>query len=222
MKKIGKEIDLLARYPKAKRDLSKRLENKTDKDRKIAREFGKDFFDGHRSHGYGGFSYNPKYWTDVIKDFVKFYDLQDGSKILDVGCAKGFMLYDFYLFNDTFELSGIDISSYAISNSMNEVKKFLKVADAKKLPYETDEFDLVISINTIHNLDLDECGEALKEISRVSKKNSFITVDAYNNDTEKERMNAWNLTAKTIMSTSEWKEFFKTYNYEGDFYWFIP
>ena len=83
MKKIGKEIDLLARYPKAKRDLSKRLENKTDKDRKIAREFGKDFFDGHRSHGYGGFSYNPKYWTDVIKDFVKFYDLQDGSKILD-------------------------------------------------------------------------------------------------------------------------------------------
>ena len=81
---------------------------------------------------------------------------------------------------------------------------------------------MVISINTIHNLDEENCGKALKEISRVSKKNSFITVDAYRNDIEREQMFKWNLTAKTIMSVEKWKEFFKKHNYDGDYYWFIP
>ena len=70
---MGIEIDLLAKYPKAKRDLSLRLENKTEETRTIARKFGKEFFDGDRSFGYGGFLYNPKYWSEVVKDFVSFY-----------------------------------------------------------------------------------------------------------------------------------------------------
>jgi ubiquinone/menaquinone biosynthesis C-methylase UbiE len=219
---MGNEIDLLAKYPKAKRDLTQRLESKTEEVRSVARKFDKEFFDGERKFGYGGFSYNSRYWSEVVKDFSNYYNLNDGSRILDVGCAKGFMLYDFYKLNSNLDLHGIDISKYAIDNSVPEIKDKLQVANATKLPYEDNFFDLVIAINTIHNLDKDECGIALKEISRVSKENAFVTVDAFNNEDEKKRMYAWNLTAKTIMSIENWKKFFSDKKYNGDYFWFIP
>lgn len=219
---MGKEIDLLIKYPKAKRDLTQRLESKTEEVRSVARKFDKEFFDGERKFGYGGFSYNSKYWSEVVKDFSNYYNLSDDSKILDVGCAKGFMLYDFYKLNSNFDLYGIDISKYAIENSVPEIKKKLQVANVMKLPYEDNFFDLVIAINTIHNLDKNECKIALKEISRVSKKNAFITVDAFSNEDEKKRMYAWNLTAKTIMSIEDWKRFFSDAKYNGDYFWFTP
>lgn len=219
---MGNEIDLLAKYPKAKRDLTQRLESKTEEVRSVARKFDKEFFDGERKFGYGGFSYNSRYWSEVVKDFSNYYNLNDGSRILDVGCAKGFMLYDFYKLNSNLDLHGIDISKYAIDNSVPEIKHKLKVANATNLPYEDNYFDLVISINTVHNLDKTECTTALREISRVTKKNAFITVDAFNNEEEEKRMYAWNLTAKTIMSIENWKKFFLDKKYNGDYFWFIP
>ena len=220
--KLGKEIDLLEKYPKAKRDLKIREEKKSEETKEIARKFEKDFFDGKREHGYGGFNYNPKYWTEVVKDFQKYWNLNSKSKVLDVGCAKGFMVYDLVKLIPGIQVKGIDVSNYAIENSKEEIKKYLSVADAKDLPFEDNEFDVVISINTIHNLNIEECGKSLREIERVSKKNSFITVDAYRNEEEKKRMDAWNLTAKTVMSVEEWKNFFKKNYYSGDFFWFIP
>ena len=118
------------------------------------------------------------------------------------------MLFDFIKANPQFIIEGIDISQYAIDNGKSEVKKFLKVGDAKNLNYEDNTFDLVISITTIHNLDFDECKKSLQEIERVSKRHKFITVDAFSNDKEKELMYAWNLTAKTILHTEKWKEHF--------------
>ena len=147
-----KEINLLKKYPKTKRDLSKRGNEKTEEDRIIARRFDKEFFDGDRKNGYGGYYYNSKFWTEVVKDLNNFYKLKSGSKILDIGCGKGFMLFDFMKLNPNFVLEGIDISDYAITNAVLEVKKFLKVGDAKSLPYEDNSFDLVISINTTHIL----------------------------------------------------------------------
>ena len=219
---MGKEINLLSNYPRSKRDIFKRESQKTEEVRAVARKFGKEFFDGDRKHGYGGFTYNPKYWQSVIKDFKRYWNLNSSSSILDVGCAKGFMLYDFSKAIPGISLSGIDISDYAINNSMSEIKNFLQVANAKKLPFSDNFFDVVISINTIHNLEKTDCARALQEIIRVSKKHSFVTVDAYRNEEEKKRMLAWNLTAKTIMSLSDWKLFFKENAYNGDYYWFIP
>ena len=219
---MGKEINLLKNYPKSKRDLNKRLENKTKENIELARSFGKEFFDGSRSTGYGGFNYNPKYWEKVIPDFIDFYNLNNNSKILDVGCAKGFMLFDFKKYLPNSFLKGIDISEYAIENGLDEIKENLTVADARSLPFDDDSFDLVISITTVHNLDIDECKLALKEIERVSKKNKFITVDAYSNSEEKKMMYEWNLTAKTILHTDEWKKVFKDIDYTGDYYWFKP
>ena len=219
---MGKEIDLLAKYPKTKRDLTKRLESKSDEVRSVARKFGKEFFDGDRKFGYGGFSYNSKYWSEVVKDFSDYYNLGNGSKILDIGCGKGFMIYDFLQHDDKYIVKGIDISNYAIENSMPEVKEKLEVGNAKKLNFEDNSFDLVISINTIHNLEKEDCAKSLREIERVSKKDKFIVVDAYKNDEEKKRMFAWNLTGKTIMHVDEWKIFFKENGYTGDHFWFTP
>ena len=219
---MGKEINLLADYPKSKRNLLDRENFKSEQNVKIARKFGKDFFDGGRETGYGGFNYNSKYWTNVVKKFKSYWKLDVDSTLLDVGCAKGFMLYDLSLLIPGINFKGIDISKYAIDHALDSVKKKLLVANARDLPFENDSFDFTISINTVHNLELDQCAEAIKEISRVSKKNSFITVDAYRNEEEKERMYKWNLTAKTIMSVEEWIIFFKKIDYKGDYYWFIP
>ena len=217
-----KEINLLKKYPKAKRDLSKRGNEKTEEDRIIARRFDKEFFDGNRKNGYGGYYYNSKFWTEVVKDLNNFYKLKNGSKILDIGCGKGFMLFDFMKLNPNFVLEGIDISNYAITKAVPEVKKFLKVGDAKSLPYEDNSFDLVISINTTHNLEINQCKKALSEMERVSRKDKYLIVDAYSNEIEKDRIFAWNLTAKTILSTDDWINLFEKTGYTGHYYWFKP
>ena len=216
------EINLLSKYPKTKRNLKEASINRTDKERQVARRFDREFFDGNRRHGYGGYIYNERFWTEVVKDFVDYFKLQNGSRILDVGCGKGFMVYDFKRLYPNFEVKGIDISEYAIKNGMNEIKNEISVGSCESIPFEDNYFDLVISINTIHNLEKDGCAKSLKEICRVSKKHKFIIVDAYSNNLEKERMFAWNLTAKTIMHRDDWIDFFEKNNYDGDYYWFTP
>jgi len=219
---MGKEIDLLVNYPRTKRNVEERGAEKTEEDRAIARKFGKEFFDGDRRNGYGGFNYNARFWQPVVPTFQDFYKLQAGSSVLDVGCAKGFMLHDFAELIPGIVVKGVDVSSYAIEHAMEDMKPHVQVADARKLPFPDKSFDLVISINTVHNLDRNDCAVALKEIERVSRGHSFITIDAYRDEEEKKRMDAWNLTAKTIMHVDEWKAFFKEVGYTGDYYWFIP
>lgn len=219
---MGQEIDLLTNYPRVKRDVRERKETKTETDREIARQFGQEFFDGERRHGYGGFHYAPRFWQPVVPTFQNHYQLNAKSRILDVGCAKGFMLYDFTKLIPEIQVAGIDISSYAIQKAQEEIKPHLQVADARALPFPDKTFDLVISINTVHNLEKEDLVKALHEIERVSKGSSFITVDAYRNEEEKEAMFAWNLTAKTILPVEEWKALFKEAHFTGDYYWFMP
>lgn len=219
---MGREVDLMINYPRSKRNVEERGATKTEEDRKIAREFGKEFFDGERKTGYGGFNYHPRFWQPVVPTFKKFYGVTKEHSVLDVGCAKGFMLYDFQQLIPGVKVRGIDISQYAIENTLEPIKNFVQVGDARKLEFEDNSFDLVISITTLHNFEEEECAIALQEIERVSRGKSFITVDAYRNEQEKALMYAWNLTAKTIKHVDEWKAFFKKVGYTGDYYWFMP
>jgi SAM-dependent methyltransferase len=222
VRKLGREIDILVNYPKVKRDLSARLVSKSEESRAIGRKFGFDYFDGDRNHGYGGFNYQQRFWQPVIPTIIENYQIDNSSVVLDVGCAKGFFLYDLKQELPRIFISGVDISEYSIENAKPEIKEYLQVANATKLPFIDNSFDFVISINTVHNLNREDCAISLQEIERVSRGNSFITVDAYRNDEEKARMEAWNLTALTMMAVDEWKEFFLEVGYTGDFYWFIP
>ena len=148
--------------------------------------------------------------------------MQASNSVLDVGCAKGFMLHDLAEMVPGVEVKGVDISEYAIENAIDDMKSHVQVANATELPFDDSSFDVVISIITVHNLAREECGVALQEIERVSRGKSFITVDAYRNEDEKKRMFAWNLTAKTIMSVDEWIALFEEVGYTGDYFWFIP
>ncbi len=216
------EINLLEDYPQIKRNLEERGLKKTEEDRAIARRFGPEYFDGDRRYGYGGYRYDPRFWQPVVPAFQKHYGLSAESSLLDVGCAKGFLLYDFTRLIPGIKVHGVDISRYALDEALPEVRPWLKPGDAQALPFQDRSFDLVISINTIHNLAPEDCKQALREIQRVTRKSAFITVDAYRNEEERRRMEMWNLTALTVLHVEEWKALFKEAGYQGDYYWFIP
>lgn len=219
---MGIEIDLLANYPRARRNVEERGAEKTEEDRAVARRFDRAFFDGERRHGYGGFSYHPRFWQPVAPTFRDHFDLKAGDSLLDVGCAKGFMIHDFVAAIPGLDARGIDVSAYAIENALDSVRDRVRVGDARALPAADGSVDVVVSINTIHNLERDECRQALREIERVARRGAFVTVDAYRDERERDRMLAWNLTARTIMSVEEWQAFFAEAGYTGDYYWFIP
>ncbi len=219
---VGQEVDLLVNYPRPKRDVDSRAANKTPEDRAIARRFDKEFFDGDRRTGYGGFTYHPRFWQPTIPVFQRHFGLTGGSSVLDVGCAKGFMMHDLAALIPGITVKGIDVSQYAITNAIEDMRPHVQVADATRLPFADASFDVVIAINTIHNLELDGVEESLREIERVKRRGAFVTVDAYRNDEEKCRMDAWNLTARTILSVADWQALFARVGYTGDYYWFIP
>ena len=214
------EINLLSSLPKSKRCITERKEAKTENHIKISRMYGKEYFDGDREYGYGGYKYDGR-WISVAKDIKKHFELNDGEKVLDVGCAKGFLVKDF--FDLGIQSLGIDISKYAIDNSLLEIKDKLIIGSADKLPFPDDTFDAVVSINTIHNLDRAKCKQAINEMQRVSKnkKKLFIQVDSYLNEEQKKIFESWVLTAKFYGYPKEWIELFKECDYEGDWNWTI-
>jgi SAM-dependent methyltransferase len=237
------EMNLLDKYPKSKRPIEERGKRRLaggdwldptfgNKDSveimleykmlEIARQFGKEYFDGDRLYGYGGYNYNPKFWTNTVKRFMNHYKLKKNAEVLDVGCAKGFMMHDFKKLMPKMRIKGLDISSYAYDSAISDMKPFIVVGNAKKLPFKDKHFDLVISINTVDHLSLEECKKAIKEIQRVTKKDAFISVNAWRTEKEKEKLLKWNVTAMTNMHVNEWKRLFREVGYKGDYFWFIP
>jgi SAM-dependent methyltransferase len=218
---LGAELDLMRDYPKPN-DRLKSRPMITEEDQEISRRFDQEYFDGDRKYGYGGYSYDKKYWTATVKNFTEHYHLKSNSSILDIGCAKGFMLKDFKDLLPNSKIKGIDISNYAIRNAHLEVKDFLIQGNAIELPFSDGAFDLVISINTIHNLEKEDCVRALREIQRVSNGNSFVMVDGWRNKVEKSNLEAWVLTAQTVLSVEMWIDLFNEAGYTGDYaFWTV-
>lgn len=213
-----RKINLLKSLPKVKRLLENRKKEKNIKIIKISRKYGKQYFDGNRKYGYGGYKYDGR-WKSVAKEIIKKYKLKKYSKILDIGCAKGFLVKDLVDLN--MDAYGIDISKYAIKNCHSDVVGRLSVLNAKELYFQNNSFDFVISLNTLHNLTKKECLQALKEINKVSKGKSFIQVDSYRNLKEKKLFMNWVLTAKFHDYPKQWIKLFKEAGYTGDYNWTI-
>ena len=218
---MAREENLLKFYPQSNRPIDDRGNLITEQDRAIARKFDVEYFDGDRLTGYGGYNYNPRFWTDTVAHIKDFYHLDDNSKILDIGCAKGYMMHDLSLLIPGAEIKGVDVSNYAKENSIESMQDNIVVANANNLPFPDDYFDLVIAINTLHNLPLIDCKQAFREINRVTKNNSFVMNDAWRDAKGKQSMLNWNLTALTYMSCDDWEELFKEVDYKGDYYWFF-
>ena len=211
-------IDFISNlHQKTKRDYLARV-NESPKAEAAAKAklFGAEYWDGDRRFGYGGYKYDGR-WADVAKKIAAHYGIKAGDKILDVGCGKGFLLYEFTQAVPGVQVQGIDISEYAIKNSKPEVREFLKVGNATQLPFPDHSFDLVVSITTLHNLYCFDLEKALGEIERVGKKNKYIVVESYRNEVEKANLLYWQLTCESFYTPEEWEWWFKRCGYSGDY-----
>lgn len=214
-------FNLLQTVPDIPRDVTARLKNK-EANRRISSQFGEAYFDGPREQGYGGYTYDGR-WLAVARTATERYKLRSGQRVLDIGCAKGYFVHDLMQEVPGLDAVGLDISEYALREAKSEVAHRLQLGNAKELPYPDQSFEAVFAINTLHNLDRQDCIIALKEMKRVSKdpRHLFVQVDAYRDPAEKELFEAWMLTAKTYCMPEQWEALFEEAGYQGDYYYTI-
>lgn len=213
------EVNLLERYPPAKRNVKARLGNK-EANRAIAMKFDWEYFDGTREQGYGGYRYDGR-WLPIAEDIVNHFNLKSGDRVLDIGCGKGFLVKDLMKVCPGLEVFGLDISEYATLNCEPEVVGRLHVGNAMRLPFPNGSFQAAISINCAHNLDYADCVLAVQEMERVAPGRGYIQVDAYRDSAEERTFLDWVLTARTYGTPQFWVNLLHEAGYTGDYYWTI-
>lgn len=181
----------------------------------VARQWGRDYWDGDRRYGYGGYRYDGR-WLPVAQAMAAHYGLKPGDRILDVGCGKGFLLHEFTRAVPGVEVAGLDISGYAIANAKEEVRPFLREGHARSLPFDRGSFDLVISLTTLHNLRLPDLVSAVQEIQRVGRNSRYIMVESYRTEAEKVNLLYWQLTCESFFAPEEWQWVYDHAGYTGD------
>lgn len=217
---LAREVNLLARLPGSKRNVRDRAAAKSPEIVARAREYGELYFDGPREYGYGGYRYDGR-WIPIAEDIVRHFGLRPGDRILDVGCAKGFLVKDLMKVCPGLEAFGLEISEYALMHCEPETVGRLHLGNAVKLPFPDNSFQVVISINTIHNLERPQAVDAVREIERVAPGRGFIQVDSYRSPEERDLFLQWVLTARFHDYPDGWMKLFSDAGYTGWYYWTI-
>jgi len=214
-------FNLLKANPVTRRNISARLNNK-ERNRKESMKFGEAYFDGIREQGYGGYYYDGR-WMAVARRAIERYGITQEQSVLDIGCAKGFFVHDLRKVLPGLNAEGLDISRYALTHAPPQTVPFLHRGNALNLPFEDQTFDVVFSINTVHNLERNECIMALREMTRVCRnpERCFVQVDAYRTPDEKQLFEDWMLTARTYGTPDDWAKIFREAGYVGDYFWTI-
>ena len=212
------ELNLVTGLHQAtKRDYLGRMNDSKVEAMKKAKQYGFDYWDGDRRFGYGGYKYMQGRWAKVAQQLIDLYGLRAGSKILDVGCGKGFLLYEIQLLEPGIEIHGFDISQYGLENTHPDLKAKLFIHRAQEeFPFQDDYFDLVISLGTLHNLHIFELEVAVSEIERVGKQ-GYIMVESFRNELEMFNLECWALTAESLMDVDEWKWVYDRFGFTGDY-----
>jgi ubiquinone/menaquinone biosynthesis C-methylase UbiE len=215
---MGKLLKIISTlHQSTKRDYLSRMNDDKIECMKVARNYGFDYWDGDRKYGYGGYKYMPGRWAGVAQILIDQYKLPKNAKILDVGCGKAYLLFELKKLLPESTVVGFDLSPYAIENSKEEIRDKLFVHKAEdKFPFKDKEFDLVISLTTLHNLHLFDLKKALKEVERVGK-NKYIVVESFRNEAELFNLECWALTANAFFNPEEWVWLFNEFGYTGDY-----
>lgn len=204
-------------HKSTKRNYLERMNNKKIQCMKKAKKYGKDYWDGNRKYGYGGYKYIPNRWKSVAMSLIKNYKLNNSSSVLDVGCGKAFLLYEMKLLLPGLKISGFDISKHAINSAKRQIAKDLFVHKAQDLyPFQNNQFDLVMSLGCLHNLRIFELKTALKEIERVGKQ-GYVMLESYRNERELFNLQCWALTCESFFDAKEWIWIYKHFGYTGDY-----
>lgn len=211
-------IDLVGyNTQKVKRDYFSRMTPEKPEVMRVAKQYGKDFWDGDRKYGYGGYRYDRR-WKILAQRLIDYYRLTDKSYVLDIGCGKGYLLYEIRQFLPNIGIYGLDISEYAIEHSKEEVKPWLRIGNVTGISsiFYDKQVDLIISLGTLHNLPIYDLKKAIHEIERVGK-NKYITMESFRNDKERTNLFCWALTAKSYFSDKEWEWILNEFGYTGDY-----
>jgi len=182
----------------------------------VAKKYGFEYWDGDRKYGYGGYCYDGR-WRSVAQKLAVHYELKAGMKVLDVGCGMAHLLYELTQVVPGLIVRGVDISQYALEHAKEEIRDMLQLGQAQSLPFPDKEFDLVISLTTLHNLKVYDLKKALQEIERVSRGSSYIVVESFRNDREEVNMLYWQLTCASYYSVDEWEWLYHEWGYTGDY-----
>jgi len=182
-----------------------------------AKEYEFDYWDGDRRYGYGGYKYMPGRWKPIAELLIKNYNLTNNSSILDVGCGKAFLLYEMKLLLPQLKISGFDISKHGLASTKEEIRKDLFIHRAQDpYPFKDKQFDLVISLNCLHNLRIFELKVALNEIERVGKQ-GYVVLESYRNEKELFNLECWALTCESFFDHDEWVWIYNQFGYTGDY-----
>ncbi|MDP9017302.1 MAG: methyltransferase domain-containing protein [Candidatus Eremiobacteraeota bacterium] len=215
---LGTRVDFMqGLFAKVKRNYASRM----DPEEKahsvaVASKFGQEYWDGERRYGFGGYTYDGR-WRPLVEELVRHYNLRAGDRVLEIGCGKGYLLYEFTQAVPGITVAGLDISSYAIEHGKEELRGSLQVGSAVSLPYADDDFDLVISFNTLHNLGIADLFTAIGEVERVGSRSKFISVESFRDEREKTNLLYWQLTCKSFYSIDDWEWIYGRAGYTGDY-----
>jgi SAM-dependent methyltransferase len=198
-------VNIISKLHQAtRRDYAGRMADEKVKCMKVARQFDERFFDGPRRYGYGGYKYDGRF-KSVAKDLIERYDLTEESEVLDFGCAKGFLIKELQDLCGC-KCYGYDVSGYALQNAVVDIEK----------PAPNQEFDLIVSMGTLHNMHLPELKVLLQYFQRAAE-HSYITVDSYRNIQELYNLQCWTLTCNVFLTPKEWEFLFREWGYAGDY-----
>lgn len=217
---MGQEFNLLSALPKTKRNVAARFEAKDPEIIRVSKQYGEMYFDGPRDYGYGGYKYDGR-WQPVARDIIRHFGLKPGDRVLDVGCAKGFLVKDLRDALPGLEVFGLDISEYALKHCPPDVVGRLHLGTADRLPFPDASFQCVISLDTVHNLPRERAAVALQEIQRLSGGRAFVRVDSYRTPEQKAVFESWVLTAEFHDYPQGWTALFDEAGYTGDYYWTV-
>ena len=182
-----------------------------------AKQYGADYWDGDRRYGYGGYKFIPGRWKPVAEALIKTYALKAGSKVLDVGCGKAFLLYEMLQLEPALQVTGFDISDHGLANAHPQVKdQLFKYRAQDVYPFGDKQFDLVISLGCFHNLRLFELKIALAEVERVGKQ-GYVMLESYRNELEQFNLQCWALTCESFFDSAEWVWLYNHFGYTGDY-----
>ena len=211
-----KEVKIITKnHLKTKRNYLGRMLDSKIKCMNEASRYGKNYWDGKRKYGYGGYKYIEGFQTPIAQKIIKNFNLTNKSRIIDLGCGKGFLLYEIKKILPNIDIVGLDISRYAKRNGKKEIKNFIKIHNLEtKLPFKKKYFDLAITINSFHNLKINHLELAIKEMIRISK-NQYLAVESYRNNKELFNLQCWALTCQSFFKKSEWKWLLQKFKFKG-------